>query len=1177
MFSFIYFCAVLGIFIFALLFVFLLRNSGRFYGKTLSQWIDKTRHKEDEYSAERLKNVQKLLEILAHDILKHRILGMASLIDALRTELATTPLNAIPIERQEMIRNEFFRICGLKANPEERLWTRWKEIFEGIYRNTSVNTTIPPLDPMFHDTIHEIFTLRRLLMVYVDKEAGAEEFLDRLRHLKFDKCVDVYPSVLRLAAASRMVIEPMQIIRRAVNGVAAQTRRSASAERIEILGCPEGCFLCPAPTGLLVMCLTRLFDNALEMSETIGVEVEISTDAFTGISTILWKVYDAHETLPTPAHYGMGIRGIRQNISSFEGGFQFRREARGSYRKAAVISFPVSEEVEFPVTKLPRRIQIGFIAWCHLLLFALFFCIFFVIGGPPVEFAGEGSNITEFSVNVGEELVIPLCEGGRKVRVDVERLNAACMADNCTFPQILTALEPCARDLHDPQCPGEIRWTPQFEDGIRQGKNYELSIHCISEGPPSSEDRRHIRVLVTRANTPPQILLLQILNRTRGDVTYVRQGETIKAGVTDMLFLHAMASDPDADPITYMLHLPDGHVVSSADGTFALESSWSGFGTATYMLEITDSVAPSQSFPIVLEADTYHPIEMRSLSLWSEANSTKYACEGSSDSRVCPIEVGSEITLEMDIQFDPIQASIRPDLEFLSTDTFGYTVQSKRRRVLTGVGDQWEIYDRSHQLTSVIELTHVESVTTSGLWRFTFRLIPVMSLPDHANFAMMVAVAEHAQKMPPLRTLLVFAGKSPTQHIATFSTRQLELSEYALPEDESESRATTWIYPLQNADFEPELGAITCQQPEFAQAFETPVIRNIHNAWRIEYRLKRGCIPGLSPGLSARNRLCTAEVRLEGAQNPAESIWITLQPRSCAPQIHEFTLASTREELQNNIFRWNFEIIDTDGDLPAKNIRIHGTQNYAIQMSTKADALGDVYTGSLSMATTCENPLFQSNSRVQLQIKDEDGHEVNKVLTPQLNCPPIVTAPETHFTVEDGSLLAIPLQYESDVHLTLQSRFGSLGDHTFYWNASCAYGKGPHLVEIRTESATRYGRPLVLEIEIAHCQPHFSIQVDGREFSANQPLILNEGKRVRLTLSSRESLEGVTIEPVTNATMPHVLFTSRDESGFDYDVECDAAGVNETIQFEMTSPKFNTPQESPKITIQCVEAASHGA
>ncbi|MBR4985077.1 MAG: hypothetical protein IKY83_04985 [Proteobacteria bacterium] len=1096
---------------FALL-VTLLLHSGRFYGKTLSLWIDRTRRRKDEYSAEKLQKIRKHLEVLAHDVLKHRLLGLASLIREMKQETDQgKKIQDLPEAKLEAYRAEFFRLCGIKAHSEERLWNRWIDCFRTVYMYLSRSIVMPFADPMFSAASRELMALRRMVVMTVDRERSATNFVENVMRLRFESCVDVYPKVLELASACQMQIEPDHIVRKAIDTVAVQTKRADIAEHVHIYQVLGLKLLCPAASRTLEMCLTRLLDNALEISNDVAVDIVLDVDAFTGISTLIFKVYDTDETIPKPSGYGMGIRGIRQSISGFEGGFQYRGEIRDQFKKAAILSFPVSEYVDCPVSHVSWRSRIV-AGLATFVLFALgIIGLLYVIGGPPVQFAGRGESIVEFTATVGETLEIPLCSGGRNVRVEVENINDACMADNCTFGHVLQAIEPCARSIEDAQCPGVIRWTPAFDDGQRQGKNYELMVRCIADGPPYGEDIQRIRVLVTRPNSEPRILLTQLVNETRGELIHLTQDRPAKVGVTDRLMLRITASDADADVLTYRLRSPDGSVKVSTNGVFWLEQSWSSFATSMFELEVTDNISSPVVEKIMLEADMLHAIELRSMGFRKAGSSVREACEGTSESRVCHLTDPQINTLDVQLWFDPLQRRVRPIIEVLP-----YDIQNIEIRCANCSGNEtlpgavWEVYSRqAHQLLGFFELINIEQMQADGLYTFTFKLVSTPVTQVLANLAIHLNVSEYTRRMPSLNAFVILSRNSAMYAPVSFSSRHLSLREYERDEDEVYAHASTWIYPTQGdrSTDTPRLGDVVCQTPEFADAFEKPQIRNVNNAWKVDFSLRRGCIAGLNMNLPGKQRLCAVDVQFGGEQVQSDAIWLMLEPRSCAPKIESLSLVSTREERANNAFKWRFRIIDTDGDLPLQAIEVSGVAQYALDVAETYGMPGNAYMGMISVDASCADNAFQ-NAKIMLRAHDNDNNVVEKQLQLQPSCPPLVSTAggQTDFSVDEHQHLSIPLHHDSDVKLQLLSRFGALTDSGFEWDATCEYGKGPHRIEIRTEAPTRFGRPLVFNVSVDHCKPQFDLFLDQDAISSGGQIILPAGEMHTIRLVSAQDV-----------------------------------------------------------------------
>lgn len=1177
MFSFAYISALVGTVAFGAIQVIIYTHPGRFYGRTLSEWIDKTRHKADEYSAERLIHIRKRLEVFAHDVLKHRLLGLASLIQELRQETQDgKTIHALSQERTESISAEIFRLCGIKLNAEERLWTRSKDCFIDIYRHTSIDTAVPPLDPMFSKTFRELMHLRSLIMGYVDREGSRAEFLERIMHLKFEECIDLYPQVLALVDACRMVIEPSRIVSKAIDAAASQMRRANLPENITIYGMPKSRFLCPAAEGTITMFLTRLIDNALETGEKAGVSVELDTDEFTGTSSILFKVYDQSEKMPSSNEYGMGIRGIKQRIHAFEGGFQYRLETRDSFRKAAIFSFPVSEYSDFTKSHL-KPVTIAAFGFATIFFAVGFiFCLLYVLGGPPVEFAGRGQNITEFRVSVGDELVIPLCKGGRNVRAEIHLATESCVADSCSFDDVLQSLEPCAQSIDDPLCPGEIRWTPAFEDGLRHGKNYELTIQCISDGPPSSRDEQRIRVLVSRKNSPPSLLLTRLMNQTRGEIFHVLPGQTIKTGVSDKLILQVMATDDDADVIRYTLHLPSGATLQSTNGTFELNPSWSQFGTATFELEFSDLIAPSKKIPFILEADELHPIDLKSLALWSNDSTVRHPCDGSGESQICHLPNPLSNVLEMQLWFDPIQQSIKPKVSFGMSENQDFMIRPMfvQDIGMTRPGDQWEIYlPSTQQMTGVLEITSIEKLNSPGLYSFRFSLLTMSVSDNFSSIALNLNVREQSGRLPPLKTILLLTRHTHSNTNYLFSSQHLELTEYDDERDAADAHNSLWIYPSKSGRSagRPVIRHISCITPEFEKYLDKPVITDLKNAWRIDFGLKSGCIPGLSQSIPGKSRICTADIGFEEEGDKTDPVWIMLNHRSCAPKIESLSLVSTKEELNNNIFRWNFSITDPDGDLPLQNIDLSEKIEYAMLYDTQSSDHGNTYSGTLTIRTSCDNPLFlQGKPGIFLSVVDRNDHETRQRLTATENCPPLVATKslQTRFTVSAGERLIVPLTHPHDVHLTLNHYFGNIRDDSFVWDANCLYGQGPHTISISGESKTHYGRPLAITVFVEHCQPHFDLSLNSSPIFPSTPLLLASSQENILEIAPSLSVDDVAVLPQSQSDSIAVT-TLSDDAPWRFKLQCLADEVESNIDFNFSVPEGQPPIDAIHLKVRC--------
>lgn len=1184
---FIYICIIVGLVVSGIALFLEHKFSGRFFGRTLSQWVCRTRGRDDEISAEKLKQVRKRLEALAHDVLKHRLLGLHSLLEEMRPYYDPVRQALPPEERrnptpeQDMaFRDEFFRICGIKLSAEDRLWTKWFQAFQEIAQYTGKFVSTLPADPMFAVASLTMIELRRILVRFVRTERSWQVMSKRFLHLTTGEFTKVYPEVLNLADACRMIVDPEAIVRSAVAEVSSQAQRSEALGCVRVLGVCKGRYLCAAPQKTLTMSLVRLLDNALCVGKSAAVEALYLTDDFTGATSLLFKVYDESERIPATSEYGMGMRGVRQSLEAFEGGVQFRPDNRDAFKKCAVVSISASPYRDMRVTKLRPVVVVAFGAFCFMTLVVFLGCVLFIIGGPPVQFAGEGTSIVEFSVAVGETLDIPLCTGGRNVRAEITAVNSACSADNCTFGHALEAVQPCSSGLKKSGCSGVFHWTPTFEDGQRQGRNYEILIACIADGPPRSEDARRIRVLVTRPNSAPQILLAQVINETRGETHYVKSDQTIKVGVTDELHLRVLAGDADADVISYQLKLPDGKILSSSDGQFDLKSSWSMFATSTFELSVTDNVSPPITMPIVLEADALRPIELQRIEILSSNSAMRIACDGTGESHVCHLPARSVNEITMRIAFDPLQPKIRPLLQMQLADNRSVGARLVRAHGTIGeetrVGDQWEFYlKQNQQIVAITELTNIERSSVPGVYHFTFRILTnVASSESFAmNQVLTVSVDELSHRMPEARSFVIFSYLSESQSPLSFSSRHIQLTEFDAEEDARYAASSIWVYAnnVSRTMGTPKVRRIACQTPEFSQAFDTTGVRTLKNAWRLDFKLKRGCIPGLAPSLAGKQRLCTATLEF-GDESLSEDIWIMLEDRACSPRIESLTLAPDAEDSPAGAISWRFRIVDTDGDLLPEHIAVQGNSKIQIDIVESSHVFGDVYLGELRMAHNCQ---VRSDARIELIATDNAGLSVRKPIPIPQNCPPLVNVAsgETRFTVEEGAVLSIPLLHAPDVTPVLTTRFGQIQNDTFTWRASCSYGKGPHVVEIASLSDSRYGEPLRLELFL-HCQPRFSFSLDGAPLASDMSVGIHPGQKRRLALSTDYELDDLEIIPQMHGILPRISISIVEEyPTYQMELECNEAGISEELRIQILSAEGAgvTRVEPIVIPIQCLE------
>ena len=700
---------------------------------------------------------------------------------------------------------------------------------------------------------------------------------------------------------------------------------------------------------------------------------------------------------------------------------------------------------------------------------------------------------------------------------------------------------------------------------------------------PPSEDLQRIRIIVTRPNSAPKLVVTQLYNETRGEILYIEKSKTLKVGATDQLVLRTMAVDDDADLITYRLRQPNGQTIVSNDGVFHLTADWSPFATSTFELEISDNIASTTTIPIILEADKLHPIELRSMNLWSKDKTNRMSCDGTDNSRICYITENISNILEAELWFDPLLPRVRPIIDIQIPDNpEGVSIRASDTNAqnYTQVGDQWELYwSDNNQIVGFFELINIEKTDVQGIVRYTFNYFAPHANNELASLFMSASVREQTGRLPELNASLFFANKIANNDAFSLSTRHISLREYQQDEQQKEAMASVWLYPTQGnkSIAVPVIGAITCQNPAFESAFEKPVIRDHHNAWRMDFKLKRGCIPGLSMDLNEKSRLCVADIQYDSEHPQSNALWMILEPRSCEPSMDELTLVSSKDELEHNIYKYNFHITDTDGDVDINQIDMLGISHYEMIFEKKKGSIGSDYSGVLSFSLECNMPdINHIRQKAAIRVRDKDGHEIIKKLNIPLSCDSLVSTPngQTSFEVDEHTHLDIPLIHDRDVKLTLNSRFGSIINDTFVWDASCIYGKGPHLVEIRTESALRYGKPFQFEIWVNHCQPHFSLMVDKQPYDTQTPIFVPVGTKRRLSIKSDTSGDEFMIVPMSEAAMPIVQLTEN-HSGDDwaYDLECDTPGMVETLTFDIESRDDAVPSaiEPISIRVYCVE------
>lgn len=1152
-----------------------------FVGLTLSQWIEKTRLKPDASSANMLKRVRQHLEILAHDVLKHRFMGLQSLAQSIKKNADDNGKIKLTPEQLDDLRKEIFRLCGVRSAPSDRLWQKWKDTFSEIRHLTHNMLLSPFVDPTLKWTTYVMFRLRRMFALYITKDRADAFTPEAFHKLDLEKCGDVYSKILHLTECCGMVIHVPTIVHNALDALHAQTGRQDALSHIEIGPLPEETWLCPAAAQTLTRCILRILDNAMSQQSRVMICAEITCDALVGQTFLTFRIYDTNAFMPEPIQYGLGLRGVLQEMTAFDGGFRFRLEEKEAYRKAAILSIPVFPYKAVHIERTPPWRRMVFIFVNALSIFLIILTINRIIGGPPVEFAGKGITIIEFPIEVGNELVIPLCKGGTHVRatLDIDE-NAACREGNCSLYRVLEDLKACASGINNPDCPGELRWTPQFDDGQRLGKSYEITVNCISEGPPKSETSDHIRILVSRPNKAPEVIQVQIENMTSGITSNITRGP-VGIAANDQIRLHAVAIDLDSDLIQYTLHYPDGTSHTSFDGFFTIEPSWGMFTSWNAELEISDNIAPPIRIPIQLRATKLHPIELRDISVWHHQSKLFMGCYSITDTQhLCNFDSAISNDISIAAWFDPLLKRVRPKFIFEPAEMLNYDIKYHPKNDTVSesqIGDQWEIHHaETGQTIAFIELMRMEKTTHPGIYHFIFN---IMTNPDFTQseaksttFPLTIHLTDLSNRLPEYAAFVLFTYHSAGRSEASFVTKHIKLKEYAAEEHASDAKSFITFYGIHN-DLKPSFGKFSCSRPEFESAFEPIGFKHNSTGWRIDFNLKPGCIPGLTSTLDNRERLCSLEVFTDAEKKHAETIWITLEDRACPPVIDHLELISTPEERAQNDFKWQFRILDSDGDLEPENIEFTSSAEDAFNLLIETDQTyaGSAYRGVFRTKGVC---LKDMQDRF-LSATDATGLFLRRRISLPLNCPPLVQmiTPLNRVDIDEGEELRLPLAYDSDVTPRLLSSVGKIEKGVFIWKADCHYGDTPIPVSIQGDSKTRIGATLQFDIHVRHCFPKFILQAGG-VLQDMSKLVIPKGQTRTVTVSSTSgNLSKYLYDSHLEDDTPNITFDSELNDTWKLTIQCHDDHSENTLWLHARPDDDVHPylfHEPQKIHIRCV-------
>lgn len=1149
-------------------------------GLTLSQWILKAQRKDDEATAKKLQDIRKLLDTLAHDVLKHRLLGMISLVGLL-DEGDGTPKSLSAQDYDDYL-EEIFRLCGAKAAPHERLWTRWRNTFKEIKAIAGRTLLVPIADPLLHATDRLMLRLRAMFKLYVAKDKANAITPQALLKLDIQASQPIHKDVLLLASQCRMLIKPRELANSALTSLRLQMGRKSLDNCFTLHDSVAESYLSPAPMRLLLTSVVRLLDNALAQGKhTAQVKIDLQTDAFSNAQLLLIHVYDSSEQIPLPHQYGDGLQGISRSLAEFGCGFGYRLVEDPEFQKEAIISVPITDVEEITVKPLTWKRYVSFALIFFVVVTALVVAMYRVFGGAPIRFAGGGDTVIEFAVNVGEKLSIPLCEGGNSPRAELSISRGACWKNQCTLYNVLDKLAPCAKGLAHKDCPKRLEWTPSFEDGARQGKSYELTVKCISLGPPQSEDLKNIRLLVTRPNSTPELLLIQTQDLASQETRTIFPDKTTEFPADAKLRLRAVALDKDTDLLLYTLLLPNGSLLESYDGEFLLPLEWSQFGTWTGILQISDMVSKPKTFPIRFKANRLRPIELKNLGIWSSLSASSLNCRGMGDSRLCDLTDGEVNELNAQLWFDPLLDQVSERINFESTPDSPIEVlphpTKSPQRLTSIVGDRWELRERETQQTlAIIELANISARPHTPLRDYGFRIsVAPLSPLDPLHWPVFLTVSESSNRAPALKNLLVFSRHGQVQKSMIMSTKHIILQEYEKESDERTARASIRLFGFNaNSEQNPQAKAVICENPAMAQAFEDPkIVRINENAWNLDVKLKQGCIPGLNESLSEKDKLCFLEIAYNQS-NESEFLWLSLKDRPCAPRIESLELISKPEELEKNQFKWSFLIVDTDGDLEEKSIHLNASPNFKLKFSPtpkNENQHNSRISGTITGSLNCKN----SPQTIIIEAQDHTKLSTRKALQPPLHCPPLASTPDkqTQFQINEGQLLQIPLLHSEDVKLRLDNSLGTIENNTYEWRANCIYGRGPHHISIEAKSTNNFGNPLQFDIYVQRCTPRIAILADDQAISLDSPISIPLNGSLTLQIDTlKADRTRFKIEVTRNNPDPQ-LQIQNEQNPPTLTLTCKQNTLQESIQvlalpIDNNDPDF-LPAQPLNLTIHC--------
>jgi hypothetical protein len=1137
------------------------------YGRPLSGWIRKHRRDPTQEETRALLAVRKVLSTLAHDVLKHRLLGLVSLVQSLDAPAVSTdgePAWAVggaqALEEDPTastsgggdlwaeLRQELLRLCGARAAPRDRLWTRWGEAFVEVRRISGGKVAHPWIDARFRRADLTLKKLRDLIHAFIAGEREVALSAERIRRLGLDRIGDVHGDILALAEGCRPQLSPERVVQRALSALSALADRAGATDRVEVTIAADGEFLADLPPRLISTCLERFLDNALRLSAPgapLALRVDLEQDDLLGDDVLIFRVLDGIPQVPRAEDFGAGLREMQRALAEFDCGMSFDRlhdpalTERGFVKEARLT---VAVRRSEPLDRGSRAWGPLIKVWAPLALLWVAvgaLSVARVLGGAPVKFAGGGDPVVEFRTEVGQALQFPLCEGGSDPRVEVVLEHGeACSQPGCRLSEAIGALAGCAQRLSDPRCPGVFTWTPAFEEGSRRGTSYELLVTCRAFGPPASEDTRRIRLVVNRPNTGPRLDAVQLQGEDEV-LLPLESGQPMKVAAASRLVLIASANDADGDALRFTL-TPAPHpggvtpsinpiqVYQASSGYARLvldEIPWSPDGTFVANLLVSDDSAEPVAFDLRLEAARLRPVRLEKFDLRATAatpgSGQAVSCvggDGDSDGDdspptdtgrerrsflMCQLGEQRQYQAALSVWFDPLLDRVEERLSITAADesTVDVIAPPRAARALSDpltpqAGQTWQIQARGTQKTLArLRLSEVPLGPKAGPRRYTFDLdVAEYSTGDPQAWTLLVSLDEASERTHPMRFVLVLTRVGQGSSLKV-TTNQVKLYEYEHEHDAFRARETVNVMLL-NADTPSRTLAtpiLECGSPELTKAFESPYLDRISaNAWRLHLSLRPGCIEGLggpqSPLGNPTARTCRVELNTTDGKERAQ-VDVRVEDRLCRPLIQRLDLAdpSIDTYAEGDPLSWLIEITDPDGDLLPQDVTLKAPPDFKLTLNKLKSSPSTKLHGTISGHALCG----EAAQTLSIEVRDRSGLIVTRSLSAPTRCQPTLTTDggQTLFEVTEGQRLTIPILGAPDDDLSMRGDIGKLSQGQFSWRASCERGPGPHILQFTARANGKASDPLQLEVLVKRCQINLLLEEEGTPIPTDAPYV----------------------------------------------------------------------------------------